>query len=45
MTEWFIRRDGSDGRPLRLYEADRIARKVAAKHFLGDLLTAWKAQT
>ena len=31
------------GRPLKLHEADRIARKVAAKAFLGDLLTEWKA--
>jgi hypothetical protein len=32
----------SSGRPLRLFEADRIARKIAAKAFLGDLLTEWK---
>lgn len=29
-------------RPLRLFEADRIARKIAAKAFLGDLLVEWK---
>lgn len=34
--------DRSRGRPLRLFEADRIARKVAAKAFLGDLLIEWK---
>jgi hypothetical protein len=33
------------GRPLKLYEADRIARKVAAKAFLGDLLVEWKRLT
>lgn len=30
------------GRSLRPFEADRIARKVAAKAFLGDLLVEWK---
>jgi hypothetical protein len=30
------------GRPLRPYQADRTARKIAAKAFLGDLLTEWK---
>lgn len=30
------------GRPLRLFEADRIAHKVAGKAFLADLLTTWK---
>lgn len=30
------------GRPLRRFEADRIARKIAAKAFLADLLTIWK---
>lgn len=34
--------EGVPGRPLRLYEADRIARKVAAKAFIGDLLVEWK---
>lgn len=34
--------EGQAGRPLKLYEADRIARKVAAKAFLGDLLVEWK---
>lgn len=34
--------DAQKGRPLRPYEADRIARKVAAKAFLGDLLIEWK---
>lgn len=34
--------DRGGGRPLRLHEADRIARKVAAKAFLADLLTEWK---
>ena len=31
-----------DGRPLRLIEADRIARTYAAKQFLADLLHEWK---
>lgn len=34
--------DQDTGRPLRQFEADRIARKVAAKAFLGDLLAEWK---
>lgn len=29
-------------RPLRPFEADRIARKIAAKAFLADLLVEWK---
>jgi len=32
----------ASGRPLRRHEADRIARKKAAKDFLADLLTEWK---
>lgn len=32
----------SGSRPLRPHEADRIARKIAAKAFLGDLLVEWK---
>jgi len=35
--------DRPRGRPLRPFQADRIARKVAAKAFLADLLAAWKA--
>jgi hypothetical protein len=34
--------DTASGRPLRPFEADRIARKVAAKALLADLLRAWK---
>jgi hypothetical protein len=42
-TEHGVANEGGNGRPLRLFEADRIARKVAAKEFLGDLLVQWKA--
>jgi hypothetical protein len=41
-TETSPESDRWTGRPLRPFEADRIARKVAAKAFLGDLLTTWK---
>ena len=37
--------DIRNGRPLRQHEADRIARKIAAKAFAGDLLTHWKTLT